>query len=84
LSAETSVGAYPAHTVTTMARIVEEAEAAIHRGELPYWGGRHDRRRDYPGEVFLAAARLVGRRLRAVTVRHAIAGGTAATPTFYG
>jgi pyruvate kinase len=84
LSAETSVGAYPAHTVTTMARIVEEAEAAIHRGELPYWAGRHDRRRDYPGEVFVAAARLVGRRLRAVTVRHAIAGGTAATPTFHG
>ncbi|BBY21479.1 pyruvate kinase [Mycobacterium stomatepiae] len=78
LSAETSVGAYPAHTVTTMARIVEEAEAAIHRGEPPYWAGRGDGRRDFPGEFVSAAARVVRRRLRAVAMRYAIAGGTAA------
>jgi pyruvate kinase len=78
LSAETSVGAYPAHTVTTMARIVEEAEAAIHRGEPPYWAGRDDGHRDFLGDVVFGAARLVRRRLRAVAVRYAIAGGTAA------
>ncbi|MCV7408958.1 pyruvate kinase [Mycobacterium florentinum] len=78
LSAETSVGAYPAHTVTTMARIVDEAEAAIDRGEPPYWAGREDAHRDLLGEVVLAATRLVLRRLRAVAVRYAIAGGTAA------
>jgi pyruvate kinase len=74
LSAETSVGAYPAHTVTTMARIVEEAEAAIDRGEAPHWAGRPNGRRDFVGDVVLAAARLVRRRLRAVAVRHAVAG----------
>jgi pyruvate kinase len=74
LSAETSVGAYPAHTVTTMARIVEEAEAAIHRGEAPYWAGPQDAHRDFPGDVVLAAARLIRRRLRAVALRHAVAG----------
>lgn len=78
LSAETSVGAYPAHAVTTMARIVEEAEAAIHRGEPPYWTGRNARQRDFLGGAVLATARLVRRRLRAVVVRYAIAGGAAA------
>ena len=78
LSAETSVGAYPAHTVTTMARIVEEAEGAIHRGEPPYWAGRDGGNRDFLGEMVWAAARSVRRRLRAVTVRSAIAGGAAA------
>jgi pyruvate kinase len=72
LSAETSVGAYPAHTVTTMARIVEEAEAAIHRGEPPYWAGQGERRRDFVGEVVLAVTRAARRRLRAVAVRHAL------------
>jgi pyruvate kinase len=78
LSAETSVGAYPAHTVTTMARIVEEAEGAIHRGEPPYWAGRPDGHRDFVAEAVSAAARLVRRRLRAVAGRYAIAGSTAA------
>ncbi|GBG35700.1 pyruvate kinase [Mycobacterium montefiorense] len=82
LSAETSVGAYPAHTVTTMARIVEEAEGAIHRGEPPYWAGRQDGDRDFLGDVVVAAARLVRRRLRAVAGRYAIAGGTAALGLF--
>lgn len=78
LSAETSVGAYPAHTVTTMARIVEEAEGAIDRGEPPYWAGRHDGNRDFLGEMVSAAARLVRRRFRAVALRSAVAGGSAA------
>ena len=33
LSAETSVGAYPAHTVATMGRIVEAAEDALRQRE---------------------------------------------------
>ena len=37
LSAETSVGAYPAHTVATMARIVEAAEGGAGRGEPLEW-----------------------------------------------
>ncbi|MEE6176388.1 pyruvate kinase [Mycobacterium sp. 050134] len=78
LSAETSVGAYPAHAVTTMARIVEEAEAAIHRGEPPYWTGAQAAHRDFLTGAVLATARLVRRRLRAVAVRYAIAGGAAA------
>ncbi|BBX39163.1 pyruvate kinase [Mycobacterium tuberculosis variant microti OV254] len=84
LSAETSVGAYPAHTVATMARIVEEAEAAIHRGEAPYWPGRSEQRRDFPSDVILAAARVVRRRLRAVAERYAHLGGTAAASRVYG
>ncbi|MCV7028794.1 pyruvate kinase [Mycobacterium sherrisii] len=84
LSAETSVGAYPAHTVATMARIVEEAEAAIDRGEAPYWAGRNEQRRDFPGEVILAAARVVRRRLRAVAERYAHLGGNAAASRVYG
>ncbi|MEZ0354320.1 pyruvate kinase [Mycobacterium sp. pR1184] len=79
LSAETSVGAYPAHTVTTMARIVEEAEAAIDRGEAPQWTGRSDRRRDFLADLVLAAARLVRRRLRVVAMRHAVAGAAPST-----
>ncbi|MDI3403333.1 pyruvate kinase [Streptomyces cavernicola] len=41
LSAETSVGAHPAHTVATMARIVEEAESAETQtvtADGPGWG----------------------------------------------
>ena len=37
LSAETSVGAYPAHTVATMGRIVEAAEDALGQGVAPEW-----------------------------------------------
>ena len=37
LSAETSVGAHPALTVATMARIVAEAERAAWLGEVPAW-----------------------------------------------
>ncbi len=38
LSAETSVGAHPAHTVATMARIVEAAEGAAYQGAALEWG----------------------------------------------
>jgi pyruvate kinase len=37
LSAETSVGAYPAHTVATMGRIVEAAEDALGQPGAPEW-----------------------------------------------
>ena len=37
LSAETSVGAYPAHTVATMGRIVEAAEDALGQQGAPDW-----------------------------------------------
>ena len=37
LSAETSVGAYPAHTVATMGRIVEAAEDALGQPGAPQW-----------------------------------------------
>jgi pyruvate kinase len=37
LSAETSVGAYPAHTVATMGRIVEAAEDALGQPGGPEW-----------------------------------------------
>jgi pyruvate kinase len=37
LSAETSVGAYPAHTVSTMGRIVEAAEDALRQPGAPEW-----------------------------------------------
>ena len=37
LSAESSVGAYPAHTVATMARIVEAAEDMPRQGAVPEW-----------------------------------------------
>jgi pyruvate kinase len=57
LSAETSVGAYPAHAVATMARIVEEAEEALLRGESPYWSGRLDGDRDMLGNAMFAVAR---------------------------
>jgi pyruvate kinase len=37
LSAETSVGAYPAHTVATMARIVEATEDSLGQRGAPEW-----------------------------------------------
>ena len=42
LSAETSVGAYPAHTVATMARIVEAAEDVPRQGAAPEWVAEDD------------------------------------------
>jgi pyruvate kinase len=68
LSAETSVGAFPAHTVATMARIVEEAEDAVFREEEPEWAdGEHGHDAGI-GDAIAAAACDVGRRLQATAL----------------
>jgi pyruvate kinase len=68
LSAETSVGAYPAQAVATMARIVEEAEEAVRHGEAPHWAGRRDGHLPGVGDTVAAAARAVRRRLGALAL----------------
>ncbi|MDI3389554.1 pyruvate kinase [Streptomyces sp. B-S-A8] len=72
LSAETSVGAHPAHTVATMARIVEEAEFAVPQtlpADGPEWGTDvQGQAASGAGDAIAAAACAVGRRLGAVAL----------------
>jgi pyruvate kinase len=68
LSAETSVGAYPAHTVATMARIVEEAEDAACHGEEPECAAADDDHDAGIGDAIAVAASEVGRRLGATAL----------------
>ncbi|CAN5341453.1 pyruvate kinase [soil metagenome] len=67
LSAETSVGAYPAHTVATMARIVEAAETGTGRDQTVDWTAE-DCRDEVFGDAIAAAACEVGRRLGAAAL----------------
>jgi pyruvate kinase len=69
LSAETSIGAYPAQAVATMARIVEEAEDAMCHGEASHRAGRRDGHLPGVGDTVAAAARAVRRRLGALALR---------------
>jgi pyruvate kinase len=68
LSAETSVGQYPAHTVATMARIVEAAEGGVNRGATPDWVACEDGQDAVFGDAIAAAACEVGRRLGAAAL----------------
>jgi pyruvate kinase len=68
LSAETSVGAFPAHTVATMARIVEEAEDAAFRKEEPEWADGEDGHDAGIGDAIAVAACEVGGRLSATAL----------------
>ena len=65
LSAETSVGAYPAHTVATMGRIVEAAEDALGQPGAPEWVVE-----DEAGvsDAVAAAACELGRRIGAMAL----------------
>jgi pyruvate kinase len=65
LSAESSVGAYPAHTVATMARIVQAAEDALLQRAAPEWVAEEDGDDVGVGEAVAAAACELGRRLGA-------------------
>ena len=67
LSAETSVGAHPAHTVATMARIVEAAEGGAGRGEPLEWAA-DDCRGPVFGDAIAVAACEVGGRLGAAAL----------------
>ncbi|HEX7826343.1 MAG TPA: pyruvate kinase [Mycobacterium sp.] len=67
LSAETSVGQYPAHTVATMARIVEAAESGVSRGASD-WAACEDGQDAVFGDAIAAAACEVGRRLGAAAL----------------
>lgn len=67
LSAETSVGAYPAHTVTTMARIVEATEGALPQREMSPWVTREDEDADISDAVAAAACDL-GERIGAMAL----------------
>jgi len=67
LSAETSVGQYPAHTVATMARIVEAAESGAGRGAAD-WAACEDGQDAVFGDAIAAAACEVGRRLGAAAL----------------
>jgi pyruvate kinase len=64
LSAETSVGAYPAHTVATMARIVQETEADTPEAEVP----EENSAGISTGAAIAAAACEVGRLVGAVAL----------------
>ena len=66
LSAETSVGAYPAHTVATMGRIVEAAEDALGQPGAPQWVVE-DEETDVSDAVAAAACDL-GRRIGATAL----------------
>ena len=66
LSAETSVGAYPAHTVATMGRIVEAAEDALGQPWAPKWIVE-DEEADVSDAVAAAACGL-GRRIGATAL----------------
>ncbi len=68
LSAETSVGAHPAHTVATMARIVEAAEGAAYQGAALEWGSEEGSVDARTADAVTAAACEVGRRLGAVAL----------------
>src|SRR6202171_5138664 len=68
LSAETSVGAYPAHTVATMARIVEAAEGGASGGDTQEWTAGDDGQDALFGDAIAAAACEVGRRLGAAAL----------------
>ncbi|HEX4558535.1 MAG TPA: pyruvate kinase [Mycobacterium sp.] len=64
LSAETSVGAYPAHTVATMGRIVVAAEDGLRQRETPQWFAQEDEDAGISDAVAAAACEL-GRRIAA-------------------
>jgi pyruvate kinase len=64
LSAETSVGAYPAHTVETMGRIVEAAEGALRQRQTPAQVPQEDENAGISDAVAAAACEL-GRRIGA-------------------
>jgi pyruvate kinase len=66
LSAESSVGRYPAHTVATMARIVEAAEDMPR--EAPQWVTEDDGDDVGVGDAVAAAACELGRRLGAAAL----------------
>ena len=67
LSAETSVGAYPAHTVATMARIAVAAEGPVSQRESTEWGADDDGDVGV-GDAVAAAACDLGRRLGAMAL----------------
>jgi pyruvate kinase len=67
LSAETSVGAYPAHTVETMGRIVATAEGALRQRKAPEAALREDEDASVSDAVAAAACEL-GRRIGAVAL----------------
>ena len=67
LSAETSVGAYPAHTVETMGRIVVTAEDALRQRKAPEAVLREDEDASISDAVAAAACEL-GRRIGAVAL----------------
>lgn len=67
LSAETSVGLHPAHTVATMGRIVEAAESGASRGAAD-WAACDDGQDAVFGDAIAAAACEVGRRLGAAAL----------------
>jgi pyruvate kinase len=67
LSAETSVGAYPAHTVETMGRIVATAEDALRQRKAPEGVLREDEDASISDAVAAAACEL-GRRIGAVAL----------------
>jgi pyruvate kinase len=68
LSAETSVGAHPAHTVATMARIVEAAEDTGYQREAPDLVAEEHSGAAVIGDAIAAAACELGRRLGAVAL----------------
>ncbi|WP_082951661.1 pyruvate kinase [Mycobacterium sp. 852002-51057_SCH5723018] len=78
LSAETSVGAYPAHAVATMARIVEEAEGAMRRGMPSRWTGGRGGARGTFGDAVSMLGRVIHRRLGSVAVRYGMVSGATA------
>ena len=67
LSAETSVGAYPAHTVETMGRIVMTAEDGLRQRKAPEAALREDEDASISDAVAAAACEL-GRRIGAVAL----------------
>jgi pyruvate kinase len=67
LSAETSVGAYPAHTVETMGRIVVTAEDALRQRKVTEAAPREDEDASISDAVAAAACEL-GRRIGAVAL----------------
>jgi pyruvate kinase len=67
LSAETSVGAHPAHTVATMGRIVAAAEGGAGRVQTPEWAAEEAGDALF-GDAIAAAACDVGRRLGAAVL----------------
>jgi pyruvate kinase len=68
LSAETSVGAHPGHTVATMARIVAETEEGLCNGENPRWAAGEDGDDTRVGDAIAAAACELGTRLGAMAL----------------